>query len=165
MSDHYEIVISCFLDDNTPEDVLDTLRWHLGLIEQRPAQLDEDAAPYPFLNPDHDSPRLPGGEIARLQRQTRGFTAAGDLHAWGIYARTYYLDDDLGEVFTVLDLLAPHVSNQGYGGHIRDVNCDDLSVITFDGDAYEVAHRHPSTMATANHSPTRHRIDPQKAEQ
>lgn len=88
MSDHYEIVISCFLEDDTPEEVLDTLRWHLGLIEQRPAPLNEDTAPYRLLAPDPDSRRLPGGEIARLQRQTRGFTAASDPYAWGMYART-----------------------------------------------------------------------------
>ena len=30
MSYHYEVVFGCFLREDTPETVLDTLRWHMG---------------------------------------------------------------------------------------------------------------------------------------
>jgi hypothetical protein len=82
---HYEIVISCFLDESTPEDVLDVLRWHLGLVKHWPGRLHEESSAYPLWAPNESS-YLPGGEVARLQRQTRGFTSAGEIYGWGLYA-------------------------------------------------------------------------------
>jgi hypothetical protein len=141
MSDHYEIVISCFLDEDVPESVLEVLRWHLGLCSQRPPHLDEAAAPYPVLVPDSDS-RLPGGEITRLRRQRLCFGPAGHVHGWGLYARGYYLDDDLGEFYAILDIVAPHVNDHGYGGHIRnEYDEQDLSIVFFTGGRFEIHRR------------------------
>ena len=132
MSDHFEIVISCFLNADTPAHVLDELRWHLGFAKQRPAHLNEEIAPYPVLRPDPEG-RLPGGDVARL-RLHRSATTADGRHEWGLYVRTCYLDDDMGEIGTVLGLIAPHVSGEGprYGGSVRDLlNGDMPGIIRF----------------------------------
>ncbi|MEW2329773.1 hypothetical protein AB0880_18405 [Micromonospora chersina] len=135
MSLHYEVVFSCFLDDETPPEVLDALRWHLGMRDQLPATLNADEHPYPLLSPDPDS-YLPGGDVASLRRQRVGFTAAGDVYQWGLHSRNYWLDDDLGELVTILDLIAPHVVEDGYGGHFREVYDTDLTVFEFRDGSY-----------------------------
>lgn len=137
MSLHYEVVFSCFLDDETPPDILDALRWHLGLRDEPPATLGLDAKddPYRLLSPDPDS-YLPGGDVASLRRQRVGFTAAGDVFQWGLHSRNHWLDDDLGELVTILDLVAPHVVEDGYGGHFREVYDTDLTVFEFRDGSY-----------------------------
>ena len=136
MSVHYEIVLSCFLRDDTPDHVLDLLRWHLELLDDHPdEEADEDEDEVPLFAPDPDSP-LPGGAFAELRRQRRGSDADGDIHAWGVYARTYALDDDLGEFFSLFELVAPHVADDGYGGHVRDWLDSTLSLVTFGGGAF-----------------------------
>ncbi|MFJ4152764.1 hypothetical protein ACIP10_35045 [Streptomyces galbus] len=42
MSLHFEVVFTCFLRDNTPDTVLDALRWHLGMAPERPSGLNAD---------------------------------------------------------------------------------------------------------------------------
>ncbi|GGN49182.1 hypothetical protein FHR83_008727 [Actinoplanes campanulatus] len=126
MSDHYEVVFSCLLADDVPAEILDVLRWHLGDLDERPA-LIEDEYTYRLLEPDPDS-YLPGGEFAQLVRRR---------DQWGLYARIWVLDDDMGYPHELFGLLAPHVAETGYGGHIRDVNDHrDLSIIVFDGTGY-----------------------------
>ncbi|MEU3459587.1 hypothetical protein ABZ721_06465 [Streptomyces sp. NPDC006733] len=123
MSYHYEVVLTCFLRADTPDTVLAALRWHLGLDQERPAGLDEDLHPYQLLAPDPDS-RLPGGDFAAL-------SAEGGLHAWGLFSRNHWLDDDLGELATIQDLLAPHVEDPGYGGYFREEHDAEPTVLTF----------------------------------
>lgn len=114
MSEHYEVVVSCFLRAETPADVLEALRWHLGTAGAQPAVAGADQEPDPFafplLEPDPDSP-LPGGDAGVLR--------AEDHHAWGLFSRTHWHEDDLGHLETVLRLLAPYVAEPGYGGHLR----------------------------------------------
>ncbi|SCL48220.1 hypothetical protein [Micromonospora chersina] len=135
MSLHYEVVFSCFLDDETPPDVLDVLRWHLGMRDERPATLDAEDHPYRLLAPDPDS-YLPGGDVASLRRQRVGFTATGERFQWGLHSRNYWLDDDLGELVSILDLIAPHVVEDGYGGHLREEYDTDLVVFEFRDGSY-----------------------------
>ncbi|MFF3395796.1 hypothetical protein ACFYW1_33345 [Streptomyces sp. NPDC002669] len=126
MSLHYEVVFTCFLRDGTPEPVLEALRWHTGASEERPPHLDEDEHPYQLLAPDPDS-RLPGGEFASLRYQS-----LGSQDAWGLFTRNLWLDDDIGELTTVMDLLAPHVEGSGYAGYLREEYDTAVSVLTFD---------------------------------
>ncbi|MFF8614950.1 hypothetical protein [Streptomyces sp. NPDC015350] len=125
MSLYYEVVLTCFLRDGTPEPVLEALRWHTGAVEDRPPHLDEDEHPYRLLAPDPDS-RLPGGESASLRHQS-----LGGRNAWGLFVRNLWMDDDIGELTTVLDLLAPHVEDSGYGGYLREEYDTKMSVLTF----------------------------------
>ncbi|MDT7782948.1 MAG: hypothetical protein QOF58_1367 [Pseudonocardiales bacterium] len=119
MSSHYEVVFSTFLRDDTPPAVLDELRYHLGVTEQRPHNLVIDYD-FPVLRPDTDS-YLPGGDHVALRRQLRGHHANGEHHAWGLHARLYWLDDQWAEIWwQVVSLLAPHVEDDGYAGHFRE---------------------------------------------
>lgn len=127
---HYEVVFTCFLRDDTPDTVLAALRWHLGLAPERPAELDAEEHSYPLLSPDPDS-RLPGGDFVSLRRQSRGFTPGGELHAWGLFSRNLWLDDMMGDLYTVLDLLAPHVEEPGYSGYFREEFDTEPTVFTF----------------------------------
>ena len=111
MSDHYEVVFACFLHEDTPQSVLDALRWHLGLSRERPDHLDPDVHFDQRLASDPDSP-LAGGDIAELRLQDEG---------WGLSSRNYWLDDDIGGVFGLIELIAPHVAVRGYGGFLREV--------------------------------------------
>jgi hypothetical protein len=81
------VVFSCFVHDHTPPDILDELRWHLGLTTQTPATPYRSAA-YPLLAPDPAS-YLSGGDVASLRRQFRRFRAGREVHAWGLFSRNY----------------------------------------------------------------------------
>ncbi|WP_030678324.1 hypothetical protein [Streptomyces sp. NRRL B-1347] len=130
MSLHYEVVFACFLRDDTPDTVLDALRWHMGEISDRPAGMDASEHPCPMLIPDPDS-YLPGGDTASLRHQSRG-----NWNAWGLFTRSYWLDDEIGEVVPLLDLLAPHVEDPGYGGHLREEAEAQPAIVTFGGGTY-----------------------------
>ncbi|MEU6442673.1 hypothetical protein [Streptomyces sp. NPDC047046] len=131
MSLHYEVVLTCVLQDDTPDTVLAALRWHLGLAPERPAELDAEEHSYPMLSPDPDS-RLPGGDFAALRRQSRGFTAAGDeRHAWGLFSRNLWLDDMMGDLYTVMGLLSPHIAEPGYCGYFREEFDTEPTTLTF----------------------------------
>jgi len=109
---HYEVVFGCFLREDTPETVLDTLRWHMGLLEDRPSFLQPDEYDEQFLMPDPHSP-LAGGDLAELRLQDGG---------WGLLSRSYQLDDDIGWVFHLIELIAPYAATRGYGGFFREVD-------------------------------------------
>ncbi|WP_345530463.1 hypothetical protein, partial [Actinoplanes utahensis] len=161
MSYHYEVVISCFLTGRTPEPVLDTLRWLCDLkvttSEDSPELSpgfdpsglhdvpdDDEDFPYQTLRPDPDS-YLAGGEIARLRSQIRGFNESGDVVEWGFYARTLVLDDDMGEIYRILELIAPYVSDDGYGGHEREhYDSDQVSLYLFSGGTERVKDLRPA---------------------
>lgn len=63
--------------NGTPEPVPASLRCHIGANAVRPSQLDQDKKPNPLLVPSPDR-YLPGGNIASLQRTSRG-----NRNAWG----------------------------------------------------------------------------------
>ncbi|GAA1090846.1 hypothetical protein [Kitasatospora arboriphila] len=124
MSLRFEMVFSCFLRDDTPEPVLDILRWHMGLCTDRdrtPAGEagEADEHPHPLLTPGSDDHTyLAGGEFARMLRQSRG-----SRHARGLFVLVVWLDDldDMLEgLAPILELLAPHVDEPGYGGYFRE---------------------------------------------
>src|SRR6266487_575630 len=107
MSFHYEVVFSLFLRDDIPSGVLDELRWHLGLSTQQPdaCAIDYD---WPQMRPDERS-YLPGGEVAVLRRQYRYSQSGVQHHAWGLYARLFWLDDRWAEAWwQVAAWLAPY---------------------------------------------------------
>ncbi|RAJ29171.1 hypothetical protein K353_06679 [Kitasatospora sp. SolWspMP-SS2h] len=135
MSLHFEVVFTCFLRGDTPETVLAALRWHLGLTPEHPAELDAEEHAYPLLAPDPDG-RLPGGDFASLRRQSRGFAAGSELHAWGLFSRNYWLDDEMGDLVTILDLVAPHVEEPGYGGYFREEYDAEPTIFIFQNGTY-----------------------------
>ncbi|MFD3437551.1 hypothetical protein ACFWU3_08600 [Streptomyces sp. NPDC058685] len=129
MSDHYEVVFSCFLRDDTPASVMNDLRWHLGMDAEDPEDLD-DGQLRPLLAPGNDNSRIPGGDIVSLRRTVQGFTQSGERYEWELFARNDWIDDSMLYLRDLLDLLAPHIAHPGYGGHFRD--CYDTAVTVFD---------------------------------
>ncbi|MYZ36125.1 MULTISPECIES: hypothetical protein [unclassified Streptomyces] len=136
MSSHYEVVLSCLLRDDTPDSVLAALRWHLGMDTEEPEDLDFEECPSPLLEPNPNS-RLPGGDFVSLRRQVQGFSDAGEVHAWELFARTYWVDDHMLYLTTLLDLIAPYVAVSGYGGHHRDEYGTATTAFVFHGGTYD----------------------------
>lgn len=136
MSDHYEVVFSCFLRDDTPAPVLAALRWHMGMDDDCPDALDPDDHPYQLLLPDANS-RLPGGDTVCLRRTVQEFTASGERYEWELFARKDWVDDLTLHLDAFLELMAPHVASSGYGGHIRDQHDPEVKPFTFHDGTYD----------------------------
>jgi hypothetical protein len=130
MSMHYEVVFSCFLRDDTPERVLEALRWHLGLAAEWPAGPAADEPVERLLRPDQAS-NLPGGDIASLRRQAVAGAAGSDRYAWGLFSRNRWLDDAMGSMTAIMELLAPHAAESGYGGYFREESATEATAFEF----------------------------------
>ncbi|MGW4675689.1 hypothetical protein [Streptomyces sp. NPDC004324] len=138
MSDHYELVFSTFLHDDTPASVLAALRWHMGMDDdnvKNPEGLDPDDHPYPLLLPGQS--RLPGGDIASLHRSVVEFTSSGTRYEWELFVRIYWVDDLTLHLDALLALIAPHVAERGYGGYIRDVHDTEVKPFKFHDGTYD----------------------------
>jgi hypothetical protein len=135
MSDHYEVVFSCFLRDDTPARVLAALRWHMGMDDEGPDDLDPDDHPYPLLLSGQG--RLPGGDIVSLRRTVQEFTASGKRHEWELFVRIYWVDDLTLYLDALLELIAPHVARAGYGGYIRDEFDTEVKTFKFHDGTYD----------------------------
>ncbi|MFJ5234779.1 hypothetical protein ACIQBJ_33390 [Kitasatospora sp. NPDC088391] len=90
-----------------------------------------------MLFPDLDSP-LPGGDVASLRRRSRGLTVGTELFDWELLSRNYWLDDVMGELAMILDLIAPHVQEPGYGGYFREELDTEPTILTFRNGTYGV---------------------------
>ncbi len=130
MSVQYELVLACFLRDETPAETLDALRWHLGLLDERPPGVSAAANPSRLLCPDPAS-ALPGGDIAALRHQRQTLADGGQAQAWGLYSRTVWPDDALPAFAAVLELVAGHVAEGGYGGYYRDIRSTQATAFDF----------------------------------
>lgn len=135
MSDHYEVVFSTFLRDDTPVTVLAALRWHMGIDDEAPDDLDPDDHPYPLLLPGQ--PRLPGGDIVSLHRTVQEFTSSGTRYEWELFVRIYGVDDLTLYLDALLELIAPHVARRGYGGYIRDEYDIEMTTFNFHDGTYD----------------------------
>lgn len=135
MSSHYEVLFSCFLHDTTPETVLAAMRWHLGEQVRDSEDLDVEEHGYPLLVPNPNS-RLPGGDCGSLQRRIQAFTEGGEVNAWELFSRTYWVDDQMLHLTAMLDLIAPHVAVPGYGGHYRNECESEMTPFIFRARTY-----------------------------
>lgn len=131
MSVQYEVVLACFLRDETPLEILDALRWHLGLLSDRPPGASLTDQRDRLLCPDPAS-GLPGGDVASLQLQAQTLGDGGRARAWGLYSRTVWAEDALPGLASVLELVAGNVANAGYGGYYRDVRSTEATAFDFD---------------------------------
>lgn len=130
MSVRYEVVFACFLRADIPEDTLDVLRWHLGQLADRPAGLGADDHPDRLLCPNPAS-GLPGGDIASLQHQVRRSGAGRDIPAWGLFSRTLWPEDAMTQMTTIIEVLAAHVADSGYGGYYREEDAAEATAFAF----------------------------------
>jgi hypothetical protein len=130
MSLHYEVVFTCFLRDDTPIETLDVLRWHLGLLDDWPPGLDQGGQVDRLLCPDPAS-SLPGGDVAALQQQLLKSAPGLGTLAWGLFARTLWPDDRMDDMAVVMELIAPHVAEAGYGGYFRPEDSAEATAFSF----------------------------------
>jgi|SRR5215469_4486740 len=126
----YEVVFACFLRADTPEEALDALRWHLGLLGSRPASLDDEAHSDRLLCPDPAS-SLPGRDVASLQPQPITVADTGEAPEWGLYSRKLWSEDSMEQMATIMELLAPHIAAGGYGGYFREEHASEATAFTF----------------------------------
>jgi hypothetical protein len=124
VSSHYEVVFDCALAPDTPAAVLHALRWHLEEAAEPPAGTDPGDHAYPLLAADPHS-RLPGGDTAELRRPTGG-------GPWELRTRNLWLDDDLGALTDLLDLIAPYAQGVRVG-FLREVGAEETTVLTVGG--------------------------------
>lgn len=114
---HYEWTLSLRLRPDVPEAFLEELRYHLGLSDLVPPEptLDCDG---PALACAGDSEELPGGPVARMARQQPYLNRPA---AWGVFARTFVLDDAMYDlVQTVPPWLAAWSLTEGWIGFARE---------------------------------------------
>jgi hypothetical protein len=130
MSTHYEVVIACFLRADSNEETLDALRWHLGLLAERPATLPAADHPDRLLCPDPAS-TLPGGDVAALQPQRFTPRGGGEQDAWGLYSRTRWPEEAMPALAAVMELLAGQVTGGGYGGYFREEGSSEATAFEF----------------------------------
>lgn len=132
MSDHYEVVFSCYLRHDTPDPVLDVLRWHLGLIDDCPGVDEFREMTGRLLQADPDT-RLPEPDLAELRPQDDG---------WALFTRNLWLDDEIGWINRLLEIIAPYPARDGYGGYFRDVNDGEPTEFGFAGGTYGLTRSH-----------------------
>ena len=139
MSERYEVVLSCYLRDDTPEWVVAALRWHLGMDAEVPEGLDDDDEYlYPLLVPDdYANRRMPGGDVVSLRREVQEFTRSGKRYEWELFARNGWIDDSMLYLRSLLDLIAPHIAQPGYGGYFRHISDTEVTVFDFHDGTYE----------------------------
>jgi hypothetical protein len=82
----------------------------------------------------------PGGDFASLCCQSRCSLAGREVHTWGLFTRNFWLDDAIGEMTTILDLISPHVAEDGYGGYFREEYDAEPTVFVFRDRGYGAAH-------------------------
>ena len=111
MSQHYEVVFSMFLRDDTPQEILDELRWRLGESSERPAACAlsfRDRLLIPGADYSDIFLFLPGTEVTSpLRLQDRGTVirwVAGQeqreqRYAWGLHVRLVWRDDQWADVW------------------------------------------------------------------
>jgi hypothetical protein len=117
MSLHYELTLSLRLRPDVPEAFLEELRYHLGLSPLAPQAptLDWDG---PALSYGSDEGELAGGPVASMIRQQPYLNRPA---VWGVFARTFVLDDVMWElVQVVLPWLAGWSLTEGWIGFARE---------------------------------------------
>jgi hypothetical protein len=145
VGNHYEVVFSVFIRDDAPDEVLAELRWHLGLSAERPPALvvDYDG---PQLRPDLQSSWMPGSETATLTRQHLYNKGGVEHHAWGLYVRVMWGDDQWSEVWwQFAALLAKWAAEDGYAGFFREYFDQHPTAIVFRNGDFEIGDKRTNT--------------------
>jgi hypothetical protein len=125
----YEVVFACFLREDTPDETLDALRWHLGLLAERPPALLAEQQDR-LLCPDPAS-GLPGGDVAALEHQRHDDGDGEPGSAWGLFSRTAWPEHAMPALATIMELLAGQVADAGYGGYFRELGSAEATAFDF----------------------------------
>ncbi|MCP2342575.1 hypothetical protein [Actinomadura rupiterrae] len=54
-----------------------------------------------------------------------------------MFSRSYWWDDELGELDAILGMIAPHVEDAGYGGFVREEDDAKPTAVSFRDGAYD----------------------------
>ena len=117
MSLHYELTLSLRLRPDVPESFLEELGYHLGLSPVAPPAptLDWDG---PALAHGGDGGELAGGPVVSMIRQQPYLNRPA---VWGVFARTFVLDDVMWELVQVVpSWLASWSLTEGWIGFARE---------------------------------------------
>jgi hypothetical protein len=112
VSDHYEVVLSLFLSDATPA------------VPER----GDTGGTHRMMAPDPGG-LPPGGDIAVPRRRFGTGRAGPEEYGQGLYARYRLLDDDLRELWQIMEWPAPYVETEGYAGRCRAESDDKLVAV------------------------------------
>lgn len=117
MSLHYELTLSLRLRPDVPEVFVEELRYHLGLSPLAPQAPTLDWGG-PALAFGSDGRELAGGPVASVIRQQPYLNHPA---VWGVFARTFVLDDVMWElVQVVLPWFAGWSLTEGWIGFARE---------------------------------------------
>ncbi|MDT0453284.1 hypothetical protein [Streptomyces hesseae] len=108
MSDLYELQLAWELGDTLPGEVLDDLRWHMGLQGEDP--LDGDLECEPLLAARGSASRIGGALFGELVRGRRG---------WSVTVRQEMHVEELPELHDLLRRLAAHSPSIDPVGQLR----------------------------------------------
>jgi hypothetical protein len=117
MSLHYELTLSLRLRPDVPEAFLAELRYHLGLssIAPQAPMLDWGG---PALTCGSGGGELAGGPVASIIRQQPYLNRPA---VWGVFARTFILDDVMYELMQIVPpWLASWSLTEGWIGFARE---------------------------------------------
>jgi hypothetical protein len=118
----YWLYLACDLDDDAPAELLDELRWHIGLGPHAPERLSypQGSPEYPLLYPDAEHVTTVGAQAAVLRRLIHHYRPAyeGDepVHVWSLLLRVEFGDDLLEPVTDLVPWLAPYCRSTGWVG-------------------------------------------------
>ncbi|MEV4443365.1 hypothetical protein AB0K09_31090 [Streptomyces sp. NPDC049577] len=126
MSDLYELQLAWELGDTLPGELLDELRWHLGL----PHNQEQKQEPAPG-DPAEKDPLLAGRGPASRIGGTLGSELARGRRGWSLTTRQEVHAEMLSGLHRLLKRLIAHTAATGPVGHIRFYEDDvpDLLVV------------------------------------
>ncbi|AZQ73333.1 MULTISPECIES: hypothetical protein [Streptomyces] len=126
MSDLYELQLAWELGDTLPGEVLDDLRWHMGLQGEEP--LDGDLEREPLLAARGPALRIGGVLFSELARGRRG---------WSVTVRQEMHAEELPELHDLLSRLAAHAPSidpvgqlRHYEGHVPELLMVQAGAVT-----------------------------------
>ncbi|WP_150494482.1 hypothetical protein [Streptomyces kanamyceticus] len=112
MSDIYAFDLALDLPESTPQDVLTTVRWHLGQ-EQSPdgtSSDDDELDTFPLWAARGASHRIGGALWGSLVQGSRG---------WSLSVRQEIHAEDLPDLKSLVERLVHHVTQEGLIGQVR----------------------------------------------
>ncbi|MCA6094093.1 hypothetical protein LE181_18235 [Streptomyces sp. SCA3-4] len=110
MSDLYELQLAWELGDALPGEVLDDLRWHLGLLQDIGPLGDDVDECGPLLAARGPASRIGGFLSGELTQGQRG---------WSVTLRQEVHAEELPELDELLNGVAPYAPESGPVGHLR----------------------------------------------
>lgn len=125
MSDYYDLFLSVELRSELPNEVMHEIRWHLGPVDEPPAQfeaLPDDGwffeEPVSLFSGPSQSHCFDGVDVAAMLPATSRIHADGGQR-WLLTVRQCVHEDELGWVLNLAEWMAPKSTTVGFIGFLR----------------------------------------------